>query len=59
MSAWPRIAALAMLLLAMVLLIIWQWLPALLLLPSAGGLVAWESQNARTRSSRNSNGGLK
>ena len=41
MRNWPRITALAMLLLAMALLIFFQWLPALWLLPGTGALLIW------------------
>ncbi|MCS3492537.1 hypothetical protein M2368_001540 [Arthrobacter sp. JUb119] len=50
MAAWPRIAALAMLLAAMVALMAFQWLPALLFLPAAGALLVWDG-SARGRSS--------
>ncbi|MGH3651867.1 hypothetical protein [Glutamicibacter sp.] len=42
MAAWPRIAALAMLLAAMVALMAFQWLPALMFLPVAAGLLVWD-----------------
>ncbi len=50
MAAWPRIAALAMLLAAMVALMAFQWLPALLFLPAEGALLVWDG-SARGRSS--------
>lgn len=42
MTAWPRIAALAMLLAALVALMVFQWLPALMFLPAAGALLVWD-----------------
>ncbi|MGO4296358.1 hypothetical protein [Glutamicibacter sp. MCAF14] len=42
MAAWPRIAALAMLLAALVALMVFQWLPALMFLPAAGALLVWD-----------------
>lgn len=48
MKNWPRIAALALLLLAMALLIFFQWLPALLLLPGSGALLVWDQSAHRS-----------
>ncbi|GAA0188935.1 MULTISPECIES: hypothetical protein [Glutamicibacter] len=41
MQAWPRNAALTLLLIALALLAVFQWLPALLLFPAAGALLVW------------------
>lgn len=48
MKAWPRIAALAVLLLAMTLLAVFQWLPALGLLPGAGALLVWDQTTRKS-----------
>lgn len=50
MSTWPRMAALAVLLGALGLLAVFQWLPALFLLPAAGALLAWGPIRSATRS---------
>ncbi|WP_054822053.1 hypothetical protein [Arthrobacter sp. JCM 19049] len=49
MQVWPRNAALTLLLIALALLAVFQWLPALLLFPAAGA--CWFGTRRRPRAS--------
>lgn len=57
MKSWPKVAALALLLAAMLALLIFQWEPAIGFLPAAGALLMWERNS--TMNPATAKGGMK